>query len=121
MRTWHMEAVVVWGALAGALLLSGRWTDWREWVAALGVGVGFHHASVADRLKEAEDARPATAPGRVECVRWLGRYWVAKEVAWVTYFLAIGAVSALVGCAVFLLHPVWRSWYRRHWPRGRTK
>ena len=34
------------------------------------------------------------------------------------FFLATGAVSALVGCAVFLLHPLWRRWYRARKPRA---
>jgi hypothetical protein len=116
LRTWHLEGLFVASALAGALIAFGRAGDWREWVAALGVQFGFHHASVASRLQEAEDERernawvPSTA--RVECIRWLDRYWVLKEVAWVAYFLATGAVSALVGCAVFLAHPFWRRWYR---------
>lgn len=108
----------MWGALLLALVISGRWADWREWLAAVGVGLGFHHASVANRLQEAEQARPESAHS-VECVRWLTMYWVGKEVAWVGYFLATGAVSALVGCAVFLAHPGWRRWYRSRRPLGR--
>lgn len=37
-------------------------------------------------------------------------------VAWAVYFLATGAASALVRCAVFLLHPLWRRWYRARKP-----
>lgn len=110
-RTWHMEGAVVALSLAGALITFGKAGDWREWVAALGVQLGFHHASVADRLREAEERRPIS-DHHVERVAWLHRYWVGKEVAWVTYFIATGAVSALVGCAVFLAHPFWRRWYR---------
>jgi hypothetical protein len=120
LKTWHIEGAVVWGALAGAVLLLGRANDWREWVAVLGVGFGFHHASVANRLEEAEQVRDAydgPMPARVECVKWLSRYWLLKEVAWVTYFLATGAVAPLVGCCVFILHPFWRKWYRARHPR----
>jgi hypothetical protein len=152
LRTWHMEGLFVASALVGALFAFGRAGDWREWVAALGVQFGFHHASVADRLREAEEGRTTSSrrwntlgeacaglDGRcgfayphegdcaldanseghhVECVAWLQRYWVLKEVAWVAYFLATGAVSALVGCAVFLAHPFWRRWYRARKPRS---
>lgn len=104
--------------LVGALVGSGNAGDWREWLAAVGVQLGFHHASVASRLQEAEEARPRSA-NSVECVRWLQRYWVGKELAWVGYFLATGAVSALVGCAVFILHPVWRRRYRARHPAVR--
>lgn len=116
LRTWHLEGAAVAASLATALVLSGRGADWREWVAALGVQLGLHHASVASRLQEAEEARPPS-PSRVDCVRWLSRYWLLKEAAWVTYFVASGAVSALVGCAVFIIHPLWRGWYRARWPR----
>lgn len=126
LKTWHMEGLAVASALTAALVASGRAGDWREWVAALGVQLGFHHASVADRLREAEERRARAGLGtvtehqeavaHVECVAWLQRYWVLKEIAWVAYFLATGAVSALVGCAVFLAHPFWRRWYRS-WAR----
>jgi hypothetical protein len=129
LRTWHIEGLVVAGSLAGALFAFGKAGDWREWVAALGVQLGFHHASVANRLQEAEEGRvwqQLKAGGigdyvaHVQCVGWLSRYWVLKEIAWVAYFLSTGAVSALVGCGVFLVHPFWRRWYRGRFPRGRT-
>jgi hypothetical protein len=121
-KTWHVEGLAVAASLSSAVLLLGKAGDWREWLAALGVQLGFHHASVANRLQEAQemlqkhsgalDSMPMTRAHHVECVRWLSRYWVAKELAWVAYFLATGAVSPLVGCVVFLLHPLWRRWYR---------
>lgn len=127
LRTWHMEGLVVASALAGALVASGKAGDWREWLAALGVQLGFHHASVADRLREAEEARSdrdvrERGMGwewmkRVECVGRLQQFWVGKELAWVAFFLAHGLVAPLVGCAVFLAHPLWRRWYRSHWPK----
>lgn len=117
LKTCHLEGLVVWSVLVGALFVFGKAEDWREWVAAVGVGLGFHHASVSSRLAEAEEARPVPS---VECVRWLTRYFVGKELAWVTYFLATGAVSALVGCAVFIAHPIWRRWYRARYPRNRA-
>jgi hypothetical protein len=122
LKTWHLEGSVVAASLAGALLLFGKAGDWREWVAALGVQLGFHHASVANRLQEAEESRRLEWTWRhedlrVHCVSWLSRYWVLKEIAWVAYFLSTGAVSALVGCAVFLAHPFWRRWYRARFPR----
>lgn len=115
-KTWWFEALVVWNVLLLALIIFGKVHDWREWLAALGVGLGFHHASVASRLQEAEEARPKSRAS-VDCVKWLNGYWVGKELAWVLYFLATGAVSALVGCAVFLAHPFWRKWYRTRHPR----
>lgn len=130
LKTWHIEGFVVATSLMGALLAFGKAGDWREWVAALGVQLGFHHASVANRLQEAEERRSraglgtvvdgAAASAYVECVHMLHRYWLMKEVAWVAYFLSTGAVSALVGCAVFLAHPFWRRWYRKRRPKAGT-
>lgn len=100
-------------------MVFGKADDWREWVAALGVQLGFHHASVANRLQEAEIVNrvEGMTNGRyIDCVRWLDRYWVGKELAWIVYFLSTGAVSALVGCAVFLIHPFWRRFWRRIHP-----
>jgi len=57
LRTWHLEGLFVATALVGALFTFGKAGNWREWVAALGVQLGFHHASVANRLEEAEEER----------------------------------------------------------------
>lgn len=123
LHTWHLEALVVWSVLTGALFLFGKAVDWREWMALLGVGFGFHYASISNRLEEAQLAlqrhastNPISTAHHVECVRWLGRYWWLKEAAWVAYFLSTRAVSALIGCAVFLVYPLWRRWYRGRYP-----
>jgi hypothetical protein len=126
LKTWHIEGAVVAASLVGALLAFGKAGDWREWVAALGVQLGFHHASVANRLQEERRFRAmkdtvtehAEYVHQVACFRWASRYWSLKEVAWVVYFLSTGAVSALVGCGVFLAHPIWRRWYRAKWPKA---
>ncbi len=44
---------------------------------------------------------------------WAMRYLVTKECIWVAYFVIHCAWSALVGAGLFLLYPLWRSWYRR--------
>jgi hypothetical protein len=126
LKTWHFEGLFVASMLTGALFAFDKAGDWREWLAAIGVQLGFHHASVANRLEEAQqalqehtralDPMPMTRAHHVECVRWLARYWVGKELAWVAFFLATGAVAPLVGCAVFLAHPFWRRWYRAQRP-----
>ena len=108
-RTWHVEMAAVGLVLAAVALARGTWT---EWLAAGAVLATFGHASVAERLREQEAARDAKA---VECHRWLGAYYVAKEVLWVAFFASTGAYAALVGCGVFLAYPIWRWWWRgRH-------
>ncbi len=109
-RTWHAEMCVVALVLASIALVRGAW---QEWLATAAVLATFGHASIAERLREREAMRDATA---VSCYRWLDGYYVAKELLWVAFFLATSAYVALVGCAVFLAYPVWRRWWRRRHP-----
>lgn len=113
LRTWHLESAVVYAVLAAVNLSTGA--DALEWLGAVAVALGFHHASVSSRLAEAEAERPVPS---VECYRSAVWYFVGKEVAWFAYFALKGSYSALVGCVVFALHPLWRRWYRKRFPRG---
>ncbi len=111
LRTWHVENAVVAAALASvALVTGGRWV---EWVGAIAVYCGFCHASIAERMREREAARPVPS---VECHRLSTRYFVAKELCWLVYFVALHAWSALVGVALFLAYPAWRRLWRRWHP-----
>jgi hypothetical protein len=108
MRTWHFELAAVVAILAGTVIVTGAPPI--EWVAAGGVAASFAHGQVSDRLAAKEAAR--TVP-EVDCHRWSRRYFVAKEILWLSYFIARGAWAALVGCGVFLAYPVWRAWWTR--------
>lgn len=110
MRTWLGEMLVVAIALAIVAAWRGAWT---EWLAGAAVLASFGHASVAERMREREAAR---ARPEVHCFRWSWRYFVVKEALWVAYFISTGAHAALAGCAVFLLYPAWRSWWRGRHP-----
>lgn len=110
-RTWHVETLVVAAVLGTVALVSGG--GWLELVGALAVLLSFGHASVSSRLQEREAARPDVT---VDCHRWLTRYWVSKEALWLVYFVAHQSWSALAGVGLFLLHPVWRKWWRSHHP-----
>jgi len=114
MKTWHLEAAAVYAVLIAVNVINDAHP--REWLGAVAVALSFHHASIASRLAEAEERRMA---GDVECVNHLGYYWTGKEVLWAIYFLLSGTYSALAGCAVFMVHPLWRRWYRRHYPINR--
>lgn len=109
-RTWHAEMLVVATALATVATVRG---DWREWLAAGAVLATFGHASVAERMREREALREKPD---VDCHRWSWRYFVVKEILWTSYFVLTHAYAALVGCGVFLLYPMWRSWWRKHRP-----
>lgn len=115
MKTWHIETLVV-AAVVGtvAVVSGGRPVDW---LTALAVLISFGHASVADRLAEREIAKPQPD---VECVGWLRRYWLAKEVCWAIVFVVSGLWPALIGAAVFAIHPFWRKAYRSRRPLGRA-
>jgi hypothetical protein len=108
MRTWHVEMAVVAAVLGAVLWLTEA--PARELLGAAAVLAGFGHASVSDRMAAAQARQ--SAPD-VACFRWAQRYWVVKELCWVGYFAASRSYSALVGCAVFLLYPLWRALWRR--------
>jgi hypothetical protein len=109
--TWVLE-----NATVGVVLL-GVWiaTDCEliELGGAAAVFCGFCHASIAERMREREAVRAAPS---VECHRMLSRFFVVKEVLWLGYFAARGAWSAIVGCVLFALYPLWRKVWRRWWP-----
>lgn len=105
-RTWQIEAVFVATVLAVVAIVSGKGA--REWLGVLAVFFTWMHASVADRL--AEEA--AAKVGGVACHAWASRYYWAKEALWLAYFVWLGAWSALAGCALFLLWPLWRKAWR---------
>ncbi|WP_438029010.1 hypothetical protein [Sorangium sp. So ce233] len=111
MRTWHVEHAVVVAVLSTVVLATGGALV--EWVGAAAVYAGFGHASVSERLAEREAAR---ARPEVHCYAWAARYWVAKELLWLAYFVAHRSWSALVGCGVFLVYPLWRRYWRRIHP-----
>lgn len=118
-KTWHIEAGFD-ALLLGGVVLATTPADVTAWLGAVAVWISARHASVADRLREAEEERAQTSGAVVDCVSWLDRYWVMKEICWIAYFICLGAWPALVGAIRFLLWPWWRRWYRRRWPRDRA-
>lgn len=108
MRTWQGELAGV-AIILGAVLLVTH-APWIEVVGSAAVLASFAHAQVSDRLAEREAARQTPD---VHCHAWARRYFLVKEALWLVYFVTKGAWSALVGCAVFLAYPAWRTWWRR--------
>lgn len=107
-RTWQIELFVVASIEFAVALVFGRTAF--ELLGALAVTLSFAHGQVADRLAENEAAR--LSPD-VECHRWATRYFVGKEIVWISYFVGLGAWSALVGAGLFVAYPLWRRWWRR--------
>ena len=87
-----------------------------EFVGAAAVFLGFMHAEIADRMVEREARRPVA---EIECYPWARRYFLAKELLWLSYFIAHKSYAALAGVAVFVVYPLWRAWYRRRFPLDR--
>ncbi len=110
-KTWHFENLFV-GTILGAVVVATG-APHIEWIGAFAVFCGFVHASISERMREREAARPVPS---VECYRLATRFFIAKEVAWVGYFVTMRAWSALVGCGLFLAYPVWRKFWRRIHP-----
>lgn len=126
MKTWHAEQLVVATVLVAVAIGSGGGP--LELLGAGAVLLSFGHASVADRLAEAERERRAyvalpdgdTDKHAVACHRWATRYLVGKEMLWFAYFVLHHSWSALAGCGLFLAYPVWRRWWRARHPLGRA-
>jgi hypothetical protein len=83
-------------------------------LACAAVLLSFAHGQIADRMAEAQEARPVVD---VHCYRQAARYWLAKEVVWIAYFITTRAYPAIVGCVVFAAYPSWRKLWRRVHPR----
>lgn len=115
MKTWHIEHLVVLGALTATAIISGSKAV--DWLAAGAVLCSFGHASVSDRLVEREATRIIP---EVECAKKAAYYWVAKELLWVATFISTRTWPALVGCGLFLAYPFWRKFYRKRYPLNRT-
>lgn len=111
MKTWHAEHAVVIASQLAIVAISGF--GWLQWLIAAAVYASFSHASVSERLREREAIREQPS---VECHRWQRAYWIMKEVLWAAFFVATGTWPALGGCAVFLLYPFWRRYWRRIHP-----
>lgn len=107
LRTWVVEALFVGLILVTVAALTGG--SLVQWLSALAVLLSFMHAQVADRMAEKQSR--AALPD-VECWRWSGRYFFAKELVWCSVFALSGAWPGLAGVALFLAYPAWRRYHR---------
>ncbi len=111
MKTWVWELAVVSLVLIGVVAVTHGGPV--EAVGTLAVLATFAHAQVAERMREKEALK---AKPDVHCHRWSTRYFLAKELLWLSYFVAHRSWSALVGVGVFLAYPLWRKWWRARHP-----
>lgn len=110
-RTWHVEIATVFLVTFGSAYLGGGGMNF---LAALAITLSFGHAQIADRMKESQDSHPVPD---VHCAWKLNWYLVSKETCWLLLFALTGQWTALISVPLFLLYPVWRSWWRRSHPR----
>ncbi len=112
-NTWHWEAIFVALVLLSVFILTSK--SYIEALGTLAVFFTFMHASVAERLSEAEEKRSFKQEKViVACYYKLSRYFYMKEVLWFLYFSLLGAWSALIGVIIFLLYPIWRKYWRKY-------
>jgi hypothetical protein len=75
-----------------------------DWVCALAVLLSFMHAQkangIAERCGRSEDEDATTGD--------LWRVYLAREGAWMTFFVLGRSWTALVGSVLFLAYPLWR-------------
>lgn len=120
-RTFHIEYAVAALALIITALISKKW--WIERVGVLAVFLNFCYIGIADRLQERESLRQKNNPvmnkhESVECYYKLPRFYYSKELCRTIYFIYLGAWSALVWVAIFLLYWPRRKLYRKYHPIG---
>lgn len=106
MKTWHIETAVVYLTLIAVNV----WTEANlvGWIGAIAVGLSFGCTSIGQRMTEAQEKQ---AVKTVHCYKAYNWYFWGKELMWVTHFIMLKSWSALVGCAVFAIYPIWRKFY----------
>jgi len=113
--TYVFEMGFVFVVLAIVALISHK--GYVEWIGVFAVFFTFGHMSVAETLREQEEARAHKGdPVTVECYGKLETYYFLKEGCWFVYFLLLGAWSALAGCVLFLFYGPWRKLWRKYHP-----
>lgn len=115
MRTYQFERLLVGLVLTAVWFCTG--CQGIELLGSLAVLATFCHAQIGDRMAERQAARETPD---VHCYEWSNRYYVMKEGLWFGYFVVHRNWAALVGVAVFLAYPLWRVWWRRHYPLDRV-
>lgn len=118
-QAWVLESAFVLIVLLTTAIVSGK--GWVEYLSVAAVFFTFKHASVSERLREANEANAKKAMAETtSCAHKLNQFFILKEILWVAFFALSGAWSALAGCGIFLLYAWWRKAYRTHHPRTTT-
>ena len=118
-RTYVIEYMVAGIALVTTAIISDK--AYIEWIWVIAVFLTFCYIGITDRLQEREHLRqtnpnPVDKKHVVECYYKLPRFYYWKEICWAIYFVYLGARSALVWVAIFLLYWPRRKLYRKYNP-----
>lgn len=109
MRMWKKEALVA-ACILGVVPIIKH--DIWEVVGALAVFIGFMHGQIAERHNYVSAVMEKEGKEvLVDCWKWSMRYFIGKEIMWIIYFIHLRAWSALIGCGLYALYPIWRKYY----------
>jgi hypothetical protein len=115
-KAHYFETGIVFLILASTALISDK--GWVEWVGVLGVTFTFEYQVLSTYLREHAEARKKIGKDvRSDFIyKEIQFLFYAKEIIWITYFLLLGAYSAIVGTIVFICYGIWRKLYRDEYP-----
>jgi hypothetical protein len=115
-KVHYFETGFVFLILAGTALISDK--GWVEWVGVFGVIFTFEYQVLSTYLREHAEARKKIGKDvRSDFIyKEIQFLFYTKELIWITYFLLLGAYSAIVGTIVFICYGIWRKLYRNEYP-----
>ncbi len=111
----HLELLFVAVVLVITGLISDKGSV--EWLGVLGVLLTFEYTIIANHLGELygkKSKKPRVNKKHPDYHDRLLLFYYFKEVVWFSYFIMLGAWSALVGVVLFLLYAVWRREWRKY-------
>lgn len=115
-KSHYFETGFVFIVLATTAIISHRGLV--EWVGVFGVTFTFEYQVLSTYLREHAEARQKRGKNVKSdfIYKEIQFLFYSKEVVWITYFLLLGAYSALVGTLLFICYGIWRKLYRHEYP-----
>ncbi|MFA5987031.1 MAG: hypothetical protein WC797_00035 [Candidatus Paceibacterota bacterium] len=115
-KVHFIETGLVFLILSITAILSGK--GWVEWVGVFGVVFTFEYQVLSTYLAEHGEARKRIGKHVKSdfIYKEIQLLYYTKEIVWISYFLLLGAYSAIVGTIVFICYGVWRRLYRSEYP-----
>ena len=115
-KVHFIETGIVLLILSATAVLSGK--GWVEWVGVFGVVFTFEYQVLSTYLAEHGEARKRIGKHTKSdfVYKEIQFLYYTKEIVWISYFLLLGAYSAIVGTIVFISYGIWRRLYRNEYP-----